>query len=356
MAPAALAARAPGLMEASILLELTAETASRFARIALGHVTREFPYAPGHVMSGPEDFVRPSELHPVFHGSFDWHSCVHSYWLLARIHRRFPELEEAAEIAALLDRQLTEEKLAGELAYLARPLARGWERPYGWAWALMLAGELLRNETGEGVRWAAALAPLAQEIVKRFKAYLPLSDYPVRAGVHANTAFALTLALDYAAVTEDDGFAHIIAEKALHWYGGDENCQAWEPSQDDFLSSALSEASLMADILGDAFHIWFTRFLPRAAQAQPATLFTPAKVSDRTDGKIAHLDGLNLSRAWCWRRIARLLTPSDSARGQAEEASARHIASAIDQIAGDYMGEHWLASFALLALDPWPDE
>src|SRR5262249_23522661 len=159
-------------------------------------------------------------------------------------------------------------------------------------------------------------------------------------GVHSNTAFALTLALDYAAVTEDDGFSHLIAQKAFAWYGGDENCQAWEPSQDDFLSSALSEASLMADILGDAFHIWVTRFLPRAAQGQPGSLLMPAKVSDRTDGKIAHLDGLNLSRAWCWRRIARGLSLTDGARAQAEESAVRHIESAVDHVSGDYMGEH----------------
>ncbi|MFZ1990612.1 MAG: DUF2891 domain-containing protein, partial [Alphaproteobacteria bacterium] len=333
---------------------LTEEVASKFVRIALGHVAREFPYAPGHVMTGPEDFARPAALHPVFHGSFDWHSCVHGYWLLARVYRRFPDMPEGEAIALLFNHQFTEEKIAGELAYVTRASARTWERPYGWAWLLMLAGELMRNESGEGTRWSRALQPLAEEIVKRFRAYLPLADYPVRAGVHSNTALALTLALDYAAVTEDDGLAHAIAQKALAWYGGDENCQAWEPSQDDFLSSALSEASLMADILGDAFHIWFTRFLPRAAQAQPSTLFTPAKVSDRTDGKIAHLDGLNLSRAWCWRRIARLLSPSDGARAQAEDAAARHLESAIEQVAGDYMGEHWLASFALLALDPWP--
>jgi hypothetical protein len=265
-------------------------------------------------------------------------------------------MPEGEAITLLFNHQFVEEKIASELAYLARPESRTWERPYGWAWALMLAAELLRNESGEGVRWSRTLAPLADEIVKRFRTYLPLADYPVRAGVHSNTAFALTLALDYAAVAEDDGLSHLIAQKALAWYGGDENCQAWEPSQDDFLSPALSEASLMADILGDAFHIWFTRFLPRAAQAQPASLFTPAKVSDRTDGKIAHLDGLNLSRAWCWRRIARGLSPSDGARAQAEEAAARHIESAIDYVSGDYMGEHWLASFALLALDPWPDD
>lgn len=343
-------------MEGSIALELTAELASRLARIALGHVTREFPYASAHVMTGPEDWERPSVLHPVFHGSFDWHSCVHGYWLLARLYRRFADLPEGEAIALLFDHQLAEERLAGELAYLARPAARSWERPYGWAWLLMLAAELLRNESGQGMRWSRALMPLAEEIVKRFRGYLPLADYPARGGAHSNTAFALTLALDYAAVTEDDGFAHAIVQKALAWYGADENCQAWEPSQEDFLSPALSEAALMADILGDAFHIWFTRFLPRAAQAQPSSLFMPAKVSDRTDGKIAHLDGLNLSRAWCWRKITRGLSPSDGARAQAEEAAARHLDSTIAHVAGDYMGEHWLASFALLALDPWADD
>ena len=332
---------------------LTAEIAARFAGIALRHLTREYPNKLDHVMAGPQDIRSPRELHPVFFGSFDWHSCVHGHWLLARLHRRHPALPQAAAVSALLDAQLTGEKVAGELAYLGQPATRGFERPYGWAWALALQAELLRHESAEGRRWAAALAPLAREFVRRFEAFLPLATYPIRAGVHSNTAFALLLARDYAVAARNSGFAGICADAALRWYGADRGCQAWEPSQDEFLSPALIEAALMADVMPkEDFAAWLAAFLPQAPRGEPATLFTPATVSDRTDGKIAHLDGLNLSRAWCWRRIVAELAPSDPLRARAEAAVDAHIASALGHVAGDYMGEHWLATFALLALDP----
>jgi len=334
---------------------LTAEIASRFAGIALGHVTREYPNKLDHVMAGPQDVKSPRALHPLFFGSFDWHSCVHGHWLLARLYRRLPQLPEAAAIRGLLDAQFTGEKVAGELRYLEQPAARGFERPYGWAWALALQAELLRHESGEGRRWAAALAPLAKELVRRFEAYLPLAAYPVRAGAHFNTAFALLLAREYAVGARNSGFAGLCAEAALRWYRGDRGCPAWEPSQDDFLSPALMEAALMADVMPkEDFAAWLAAFLPRAAHGEPATLFTPAAVSDRTDGKIAHLDGLNLSRAWCWRRIVAELPPGDPLAARAQAAIDAHLASALAHVAGDYMGEHWLATFALLALDDPP--
>ncbi|HVS75877.1 MAG TPA: DUF2891 domain-containing protein [Steroidobacteraceae bacterium] len=332
---------------------LTAEIAARFAGIALGHLTREYPSKLDHVMTGPQDVRSPRELHPVFFGSFDWHSCVHGHWLLARLQRRFPRLPVAAAIGALLDAQLTAGKVAGELAYLEQPATRGFERPYGWAWALALQAELLRHESAEGRRWAAALAPLAKEFVRRFEAYLPLATYPVRAGVHSNTAFALLLAREYAVAARNSAFAGLCAEAALRWYRADRDCPAWEPSQDEFLSPALIEAALMADVMPkEDFAAWLAAFLPRAARGEPAVLFTPAVVSDRTDGKIAHLDGLNLSRAWCWRRILAQLPPADPLQARAEAAVDLHLASALEHVAGDYMGEHWLATFALLALDP----
>ena len=332
---------------------LTPPLAERFARIALGHLTREYPNKLDHVMTGPADVKGPKELHPVFFGSFDWHSCVHGHWLLARLYRRFPGFEAAGAIRTLLDEQLTAAKVAGEVAYLSQPAARGFERPYGWAWLLMLQGELLRHQTSAGRRWAAALAPLADAFARRFQAYLPLATYPVRAGVHSNTAFALLLARDYAAAGGRVDFAQLCAGAARRWYEGDRGCQAWEPSQDEFLSPALIEAALMAGVLPESeFRRWLAAFLPDAAGGAPATLFSPATVSDRTDGKIAHLDGLNLSRAWCWRRIVAALPPSDPLCARAEQTAERHLSSALDQVAGDYMGEHWLASFALLALDP----
>jgi hypothetical protein len=332
---------------------IEAGLAARFARIALGHITREYPNKLDHVLRDAADVKSPRALHPIFFGSFDWHSCVHAHWLLARLYRRFPALTVAGEIRALLDAQFTERKVAGELAYLEPDTTRTFERPYGWAWLLMLEGELLRHGSPEGRGWAARLAPLAAAFERRFEAFLGLATYPVRAGAHFNSAFALLLARDYARAAGRGEFAALCAASARRWYGADTDCPAWEPSQDEFLSPALIEAALMADVLeGEAFAAWFGQFLPDAARRAPRTLFIPATVSDRTDGKIAHLDGLNLSRAWCWRRIISALPPAHALRAPAEAAIAAHLASALGQVAGDYMGEHWLASFALLALDP----
>lgn len=334
---------------------LTAEIAARFAAIALGHMTREYPNKLDHVLTGPQDLKSPRALHPIFFGSFDWHSCVHGHWLLARLQRRFPHLPEAAAIRTLLDAQFTDEKVAGELRYLEQPLTRGFERPYGWAWALALQAELLQHESAEGRRWAATLAPFAREFVRRFEAFLPLATYPMRAGVHSNTAFALLLAREYAVAARNSGFAGLCADAALRWYRADRDCPVWEPSQDDFLSPALMEAALLADVMPkEDFAAWLAAFLPHAARGEPATLFTPATVTDRTDGKIAHLDGLNLSRAWCWRRIVADLPPADPLRARARAAIDAHLASALGHVAGDYMGEHWLATYALLALDDLP--
>jgi hypothetical protein len=330
---------------------LTPELASHFARIALGHVTREYPNKLDHVLAGPESVQSPSALHPIFFGSFDWHSCVHGYWLLATLYRRFPAVAERAAIRALFDSQLVADKVAGELAYLARPESRGFERPYGWAWLLMLAAELKRHTTTEGISWSNTLAPLATAFADRFRAFLPIQTYPIRAGTHANSAFALSLASEYASMTADTDLSRIVTTQALAWYGEDAGCQAWEPDGDAFLSPALVEAACMRRILPPAdFRLWFARFLPDLVHAKPATLFEPAEVSDRTDGKIAHLDGLNLSRAWCWRSIASSL--NEPTRGLAIAAADRHLESGLPRVAGDYAGEHWLASFALLALTP----
>ena len=319
--------------------------AAKLARIALGHVTREYPNKLDHVMAGPEDARGPRDLHPIFFGSFDWHSCVHSYWMLARLLRRFPGMAPAAEIRALFDAQFTPANVEAECAYLRRPTARGFERPYGWGWLLKLAAELPAPH-------AATLAPPAGMMAERFLDFLPRASYPTRVGTHYNSAFAFSLAADYAAAASHQPLAAMLRETALRWFGEDADCQAWEPSGDDFLSSALIEAECMRRLLPEgAFPPWFDRFLPRLAQRQPGTLFRPATVSDRTDGKIAHLDGLNLSRAWCWRSIAAALPEADPRRALALETAEAHLQSALPHVAGDYMGEHWLASFAVLALE-----
>ena len=329
---------------------LNAGLASRFAATALGHVTREYPNHIMHVLTGPQDACTPRDMHPIFFGSFDWHSCVHGWWTLFTLYRLHPRIAEAAQIRALADDLFTSRNVAGEAAYLARPESRGFERPYGWAWLLMLAAELERHETDEGRRWAGTLRPLAQVFAGRFKAFLPMADYPVRTGTHYNTAFALRLTLDYAD-SHDAELAALCRAAALRWHAEDRDCQAWEPSQDEFLSPALMEAVLMRRALPEAgFRVWFDAFLPRLNDGQPATLLSPARVSDRTDGKIAHLDGLNLSRGWCWREIIASLPAQDPRRPVGEQAAKVHLDAALPHVTGDYMGEHWLASFALLAL------
>jgi hypothetical protein len=310
-------------------VKLDSSLAQGMAAIALGHVAREYPHKLDHVMESDADARPPRELHPIFFGSFDWHSCVHGWWSLQTLHRLHPD----DAIAGLADATFTAEKVAAELAYLGRSSSRGFERPYGWGWLLTLHLEARRHEQG----WGDALEPLARAFAHRFRDYLAILTYPIRVGTHFNTAFALILALEWADELDPD-LAQMIRDRSLHWFGADRDCQAWEPGGDEFLSPALIEALCMARAHPGLFPQWFERFLPRLAQREPATLFTPAIVSDRSDGKIAHLDGLNLSRAWCWREL-----------GYPEHADT-HLAAAMPHLAGDYMGEHWLQSFALLAL------
>jgi hypothetical protein len=314
-------------------MKLDATLAGNMARIALGHVAKEYPHKLDHVLLGDEDALPPRELHPIFFGSFDWHSCVHGWWTLLTVRRLFPDLAEAGAIKSLADETFTLEKVSAERAYLDRPLSRGFERPYGWAWLLYLHLEASRHEGA----WGTMLEPLARAFADRLRTFLPILTYPIRTGTHGNTAFALILSLEWAD-RFDAELAGLIRERARHWFGGDRDCQAWEPGGDEFLSPALIEALCMARAHPALFPIWFEQFLPRVQSRDPASLFTPAIVSDRSDGKIAHLDGLNLSRAWCWRSL-----------GFAQPAED-HLAVSMPYLSGDYMGEHWLASFALLAL------
>jgi hypothetical protein len=325
--------------------QLTPAAAQRFAEAALGHVTREYPHKLDHVMDGPEDVRGPRDLHPIFFGSFDWHSCVHGYWLLMRVRRLFPDLPLAGRVDALLDEMITPENVIGELAYLDRPYSGGFERPYGWAWLLALHREAQRGDPERG----DILAPLASAFADRFRIYLPKLTYPIRVGTHYNTAFALILALDWAGENDPD-LAALIRARAGDYYSEDRDCSGWEPGGDEFLSSALVEALLMHRVLDEgAFAAWLNAFLPRLAAGQPESLFTPAFVSDRSDGKIAHLDGFNLTRAWAWRGLADRLEPQLAERARA--TAEAHLDASLPNVTGDYMGEHWLATFALLALE-----
>ena len=332
------------------MTRLDAATAARFMALTLGHLGREYPHKLDHVLDGPQDAQTPSALHPIFHGSFDWHSCVHGWWQVLRLARLYPGLPEAAAVRERAATMLTKANFAAETAYLDRPSARGFERPYGWAWALMLHGEMVQHDAA----WAQHGDAFAAAFAARFKAFLPLQTYPIRTGTHFNSAFAMVLALAWAR-RHNSPLAALIENRAADWYAEDRGCQAWEPGGDEFLSPALCEALLMSRVLGPGFADWLDAFLPDCAAGEPQTLFTPATVSDRSDGKIAHLDGLNLSRAWCWREIAAALPQDHPVQARARAAAEVHLAAALPHIAGDYMGEHWLATFAVLALQAASD-
>lgn len=332
-----------------------------FVAVVLGHFDREYPNKLDHVINDPAEVQGPRALHPVFYGSFDWHSCVHGHWLLVRALRNYPALAQAEQLRALLDKRFTPENVKAEVDYLRKPRRETFERTYGWAWLLKLAAEL-RSAPPSGKapapqtlaamsRWSQTLAPLTDAFVERFLKYLPKATYPIRVGTHTNTAFALALALDYAGAADHAALRDTLVGKARSWYLADADYPAWEPDGTDFLSPGLMEAECMRRVLTPAeFGPWFDRFFPRLAEGQPSTLFKPAFVSDRTDGQITHLDGLNLSRAWCWRSIARALPAGDKRRALAEQSYQTHLDAALPHVTGDYMGEHWLATFALLAM------
>ncbi|MEM1051306.1 MAG: DUF2891 domain-containing protein [Pseudomonadota bacterium] len=319
-------------------------TARKFVQIALGHVVKEYPNAPGHVMVEDGDARTPRELHPAFFGSFDWHSCVHSWWLLLSLRRLFPKVPEASAIVTLADETLSEANLAVELAYLDRPTARGFERPYGWGWLLYLHHEAARHEDED---LGARLEPLARAFAKRFAEFLPLLTYPITVGTHFNTAFALILAREWAE-DRDPALLKKIDTWSLQAFEHKSNYAGWEPGGDEFLSPVLCASLLMSEVMpSHQFDQWFEELVIRNGWLERDC--KPVTVSDRSDGKIAHLDGLNLSRAWCLLRIEKVLNRSPGSE-LLKTRAAMHLNAAIPYVAGDYMGEHWLASFALLAL------
>lgn len=332
---------------------LTPALASRFAALALDNVVREYPNKLDHVLTREADAASPRHLHPAFYGSFDWHSCVHMHWMLARLLRVVPGLPEASAIERTLDAHLSVQAIAGEVSYLRNYSTQTFERTYGWAWLLKLAHELRRGSDERFARWQANLAPLAQAFVDRYLDWLPRAAYPLRHGMHPNTAFGLAFALDYAAASGDERLAQACRRRALDWYQHDRDYPAaWEPSGADFFSPALIEADLMRRVLAPAiFAPWLDGFLPRLGDALPASLFTPAVPTDRSDGQIVHLDGLNLSRAWCLAGIAEALPNADPRVPVLRQAREAHLSAGLSGVdSSDYMGAHWLASFAALAL------
>jgi len=326
------------------------------ARVALANLATEYPHLLQHLLASDADARPPRALHPVFWGSYDWHSSVHMHWTLARCLRLARELPSAARAVAHFDARLLPAHVETELAYLRGAGRASFERPYGWAWLLKLQAELelLVRERESARRWRDALAPLADEIAMRLLAFLPRLDYPVRAGTHGNTAFALILALDYARIVQHRALARSVAERAQTWFGRDRRYPAdYEPGGDDFLSGGLVEAVLMRRTCDDdRFSEWWDAFAP-ASDALVRWL-APVRVGDARDPKIVHLHGLNLSRAWCWR-VLRCSLPA-ALHDPVDRAIEAHLAASFAAaVEGDFVCTHWLASFALLALTDAPN-
>ena len=346
----------PAGAAAAECLDILDEQAAAYAEVARANIGREFPSLLMHLMTESGDFpARPAERTPVFYGSLDWHSCVEMHWLLVRLLRLAGNSVPAGEIRDLLDAQFTADKLAAEASFVTSADGR-YERPYGWAWALALVHEIASLDEAQARRWLTAIAPLADALTKGFLDWLPKATYPIRHGVHANSAFGLSIALPFAARQAQAGrpdLAAAMEAKALGWFVGDMDYPAgYEPSGHDFLSPALTEAELMSRLLAQPeFADWLAAFLPGIADGEPSTLFTPAVVADASDGQIAHLHGLNASRAYCWRRIAESLPDGDARIASALAAARTHLDAALPHVIGDdYMVEHWLAAYAVLAL------
>src|ERR1043165_5814418 len=334
-------------------MNLSEKQASHFAALALKCVTREFPNKPEHVINNASEVKGPKDLHPAFYGCYDWHSSVHGHWMLVRLLKMFPSLPESTQIRDALNANLTAENIQQEVAYMKQPNRQSFERTYGWAWALKLAEELHSWNDPDGKRWAENLQPLAEMLSNSYRTFLPKQTYPIRTGVHPNTAFGLAFALDYAKAVGDSELVSLLDERSRTYFANDADYPgAWEPGGEDFFSAALMEADLMRRVMKPReFATWFHRFLPGVAKGVPATLLQPAIVTDRADPKLVHLDGLNLSRAWCMRSIAKALPETDPARKVLSVSADKHASAALAHVAsGDYAGEHWLASFAVYLL------
>ena len=325
--------------------------APRFAELALSCIHKEYPNIIKHVMNGPEHVKSPRQLYPAFYGCYDWHSSVHGHWLLVRLLHQYPELANRDSIVNKLSQSFTRANIAGELAYFNRPnTGTSFERPYGLAWFLQLTAELRQWQDPRAKQWLGTLLPLERKIVENLRGWLPKLAFPIRVGEHSQTAFAFGLILDWSRIAGDAGMEQLIGDKVRQFYAGDVNCPlAYEPSGQDFLSPCIAEADLMRRVLDQAaFAEWLQAFLPGIPANGDGRWITPATVIDKSDGKLAHLDGVNLSRAWMLEGIAIGLPADDPRRAAILAAKASHQQAGIDSVVNDlhYMGSHWLGSFA----------
>jgi len=332
---------------------ITDEQAEQFSRLALSGLHREYPNKPSNVLAGPEDVKSPKALHPAFYGCFDWHSSVHGHWMLVRLLKSNPKHSLALEARKAIAQSLSLENIAAEAAYFEQKENKSFERMYGWAWLLRLAAELHEWDDADAKQWRANIQPLEEKIVALTVAYLPRLTKPIRTGVHPDSAFALGQVLDYALVVKNEILSTAIRERAIQFYGNDSGyASQYEPSGEDFFSACLNEADLMRRILShDAFEAWLNKFLPFSNANSHRELLTPVVVSDVTDGKLVHLAGLNLSRAWCLNGIAAALPEDSTVRQYFLDSAQRHEQAGLSYVfSGHYEGEHWLGTFAVYAI------
>ncbi len=326
----------------------TITEANKLVDLPLHCVTTNYPYKPGETLESEADLVEPIAIHPIFYGCFDWHSAVHGYWSMVTLLQQFPEMDRAEEVKSILKEKITAENVAIEVAFFKKPINKSFERTYGWAWLLKLSETLYNWDDPMAKELEEILKPLTAIIVLRYKEFLPKLNYPIRVGEHTNTAFGLALAYDYAESVEDLELERLISERVKTFYLNDENCPiTWEPSGYDFLSPCLEEVDIMRRILSsEQFITWMDKFLPQLADANYK--LKVGEVSDRTDGKLVHLDGLNFSRAWVLYGLAKQYPKYGHLKNIANE----HIEYSYPNLVGDsYEGGHWLGSFAIYALN-----
>ncbi|HZS16725.1 MAG TPA: DUF2891 domain-containing protein [Candidatus Udaeobacter sp.] len=326
------------------------KAAERFASLALACVSKPYPNKISHVLNSDADVAPPRKLTPAFYGCYDWHSCVHGHWLLVRLLRTFPNASFASEARAALRKNLTAENLKQEAAYLRGEGRSSFERPYGLAWLLQLCAELREWDDNEARQMAANLRPLEDAAIERLKAWLPKLSHPVRIGEHDQTAFALGLMLDYARSTKNDAFATLVVDSAKKFFLADKDCPLnYEPSGEDFLSPCLGEADVMRRVLSqEQFARWLSDFLPQIPKTANGDWLKPVVSPDPGDPKLAHLDGLNLSRAWMLEGILSDLPKDDPRRGSLQAAADAHRRAGIAAVTGaHYEGGHWLGSYAV---------
>ncbi len=328
---------------------MDAATVDRFAALALECIHQEYPNKISHVLQSDKDVAPPRDLTPAFYGCFDWHSSVHGHWMLVRLSKTNPDAEFASAARTGLAASLTKENLAADAVYLAGTGRASFERPYGLAWLLCLAEELRQWDDDQARQWSENLAPLEAEGAARFRTWLPNLYYPIRTGEHSQTAFAFGLVLDWARAVGDEEMADLVKGKSLGFYLEDDACPlGYEPSGQDFLSPCIAEADLMRRILPSGqFSVWLSNFLPVIPTDGSAEWLPVGIVTDRSDGKLAHLDGLNLSRAWMLEGIIAGLPDDDPRVPSLQAAADAHRAVGLAAVTGEhYEGGHWLGSFA----------